>query len=168
MPSPQNVNPNQIVFLMQIISVSLIMGILLFLGVAMVMAQDQQPSEPYLTYVALVFAGAAILGHHFVRIPVQTDRLNQLAEEGQFVSQSDGVFAELAPKYQTEHIIKMALLEGPAFFAGVAYMQEKVWWNLAAIGLIIFLMLIRFPTHSRINAWIERKTLALQFGNRDY
>jgi hypothetical protein len=75
------------------------------------------------------------------------------------------VFSALAPNYQVEHIIKMAILEGAAFFNGVAYMLEKFWWSLAAMGFIVFLMLIQFPSRSKINAWIERRTLGFQFGD---
>ena len=161
MDNTNDAQPSQLVFVMQIISVSLILGVLVFLGVAFVMTQGQQPKPPMLTYVALGFTGLTIIGHWLFRMPV---RPSQAAVEN-FDLHSEQLFRDLAPYYQTEHIIKMALLEGAAFFNGVVYMQEANWWNLAAMGLLVFLMLIRFPTQSRVIAWIERRTVAWQFGD---
>jgi hypothetical protein len=141
------------------------MGILVFLGVLLVITQEQQPNPAFISYVAVGFAGLAIIGHYFFRLPINSQGLKAIRTRDSFDPQSDDVFFALAPTYQVEHIIKMAIIEGAAFLNGVAYMLEKHWWNLAVMGLIVFLMLIRFPSHSKITAWIERRTLRLQFGD---
>lgn len=165
MQPSHNTNPNQIVFVMQIITVSMVMGIVVFLGILLIITQGQQPKQPNITYMALGAGIAAIIGHIAFRLPIDSRRLEEFQNDGGFDPHSEEVFTELAPRYQAEHIIKNALLEGAAFFNGVAYLVETIWWSLAMMGLLILLILIRFPTQTRIRNWIERKTLALQFGN---
>lgn len=152
---------------MQIINGSLIMGVVMFLGIAILITQDQQPKEPELTYLALGFLAIGIILYAVIRLPIDQHRLRQLSKDQSFDPDSDETFLALAPAYQTERIIRLAIIEGGAFFNGVAYLTEKVWWSLAAMGLAILLMLVGFPTHTQIKAWIERRTLGLQFGNSE-
>ncbi len=168
MQSSDNTNPKQLVFVMQIISSSLMLGIAMFMGAALAITQGQQPKTPQITYIALGYAGLSIVGCFLFRLSIKTTLLKQINQQHEFDPQSDEVFSALAPTYQTEHIVKMGILEGAAFFNGVAYMTEQFWWSLAAMGLIELLMLFRFPTRSKITAWIERKTLNLQFGDSDF
>ena len=168
MQTPQHANPNQVVMIVQIITIALVMGVLLFLGIVVMNTQDQQPGDPEAAYPPLIFSAVAILVQFFVRIPVPTNRLKELAASENFDPRSDEVFAALAPQYQVELIIKLAILEMPAFYNGIVYMQEKIWWNLAAMGLSAVLMLAMFPTHSRLESWIERKTLPLRFGEQEF
>jgi hypothetical protein len=52
-------------------------------------------------------------------------------------------------------IIGLALLEGAAFFADVAYMQEGQPLALGVAGAAVMLILLRFPTESRLRGWLE-------------
>jgi hypothetical protein len=149
---------------MQIINGSLILGVTVFLGIVLLTTQNQQPQVPQLTYYALGFLALAIVIALAFHMPIPGHQLKQVTQK-QF--DSDEVFMALAPIYQTERIIKLAIIEGAAFFTVFSYMQEKVWWSLAATGLAIFLMILGFPTRATVNAWIERRTLGLQFGDSE-
>jgi hypothetical protein len=160
-------NPRGVLLVMQIINASLVFGVLVYLGFVIATTRNQQPQQPQTTYLALGFLAVGILISLAIRVPINKDRLKQVFQDQAFDPHSEEVFLALAPIYQTERIIKLAIIEGGAFFNITAYMQEKVWWCLAAAGLAIFLMLIGFPKRATINAWIERRTLGLQFGDSE-
>jgi hypothetical protein len=167
MSSQPPIHPQGVVLVNQIINGSLIMGLAVFLGIAVLITQDQQPRNPQTTYLALgAFAVSAIVYFVF-RLPINTHQLKKVGQDQSFDRNSDEVFMVLAPTYQTERIIRLAVIEGAAFFNGMTYLTEKVWWSLAAMGLAILLMLIGFPTRHQIDAWIERQTLGLQFGDSE-
>ena len=160
-------NPKGIIRVIQIINASLVMGVAVFLGVAVLITQDQPPKEPQMTYLALGFLAVGILVALVFRLPINKSQVKPILKDQSFDPNSEEAFLSLAQTYQTERIIKLAIIEGGAFFNGVAYMTEKVWWSLVAMGLAILMMLVGFPTRSQINAWIERRTLGLQFGDSE-
>lgn len=57
--------------------------------------------------------------------------------------------------FQTRTITAMAMLEAPAFLAGIAHMTEGRWEPLAMIGFLVVVMLATFPTESKFQAWVE-------------
>lgn len=59
--------------------------------------------------------------------------------------------------FMTRHIIRLALLEGAAFFNIVATIIEHNWWSLGIAGLLVGWMLTQFPTRNRVEAWIARQ-----------
>ena len=68
----------------------------------------------------------------------------------------------LAQLYQTQLIVGAAMLEGAAFFAGIAFMLER---NPIAAGMALVLLAVlaaRFPTRDRIQAWLEQQLGLLQ------
>ena len=68
----------------------------------------------------------------------------------------------LAQLYQTQLIVGAALLEGAAFFAGIAFMLER---DPIAAGMALVLLAVlaaRFPTRDRIEAWLEQQLGLLQ------
>ena len=75
---------------------------------------------------------------------------------------------KLLAVFQTRSIIAGALLEGPAFLAGVAYMTERQAAALGIVACAVLLMLITFPTHGRVQAWLEKQQQSIdttrQFG----
>jgi len=68
---------------------------------------------------------------------------------------------ELALLYQTKHIAAAAICEGPAFFAAIVYMLGKDPIAIGAAVLLLGLLIMRFPTHRRVAAWIDRQQEAL-------
>lgn len=168
MSSPVHQNPRGIIQVIQIINFSLVFGVVAFLGFAILTTQDQPPQEPRMTYLALGFLAVGIIISLVFRVPINKHPLMKIAQSQEFNPHSDEVFLALAPTYQTERIIRLAIIEGGAFFNVITYMQEKVWWSLAATGLAILLMLIGFPTRGTIDAWIERRTLGFRFGDSEF
>jgi hypothetical protein len=52
-------------------------------------------------------------------------------------------------------IVGMAMLEGAAFFCLIAYIVEGNVLPLTAAGGLLFLMLFSFPTHDRVEEWVN-------------
>lgn len=77
----------------------------------------------------------------------------------QFDPRADEVFVALAGTYQVELIIKVALLEGAAFYNIIAYRVEQQPWTLAIIAALLVFILMQFPTRSRIRNRIETETM---------
>jgi hypothetical protein len=55
-------------------------------------------------------------------------------------------------------IVGLALLEGTAFLGILAYLIEAQPLALGVTGIAILCMLLKFPTRSRVQAWLERQT----------
>ena len=58
-------------------------------------------------------------------------------------------------------IVGLALLEGSAFMALLAYLLEGQTWVLGLAAGVLALMAVRFPTRASVLAWLERQADAL-------
>jgi len=64
---------------------------------------------------------------------------------------------KLVQLFQSQLIIGAALLEGAAFFAGIAYMLERSPLALATAIVLLIALAARFPTSGRVHAWFDRQ-----------
>jgi hypothetical protein len=62
-----------------------------------------------------------------------------------------------ASAFQTSAIIGGALVEGAAFFSGVAYLIEQNPIALAVFGILLAALILRFPTRGRFDRWVEQQ-----------
>jgi hypothetical protein len=70
--------------------------------------------------------------------------------------------AKLVGNYQTQLIIREAMLEGGAFFAGVAYMLNQNPIALLTAVILLAVIAMQFPTSHRVRAWIDDQLGRLQ------
>ena len=166
----------------QVIVGALVMGVVTFLVMVVLIiprfdggapvqpqpagAADIGPATalPIITYMALAM-GAAVLGLSFVIPQVAVSQARRQIAKG--TAPKPGKTAEedatsLLPIYQTQLIIGAALLEGGAFFATIAYMLERKPLALAAAGVLLAVLLTRFPTVDRVRGWLDRQMDVLQ------
>jgi hypothetical protein len=130
---------------MQIIWFAMLAGVSTFAVVA-VFLHREAPANLVLSRFLLFFAPASILMSFLVTAIRRV--LPELRSEDAEVA-----YPRLVAFYQTTLIVALALLQGSAFFALVAYQLEGVWWALAIAGIVVFLMLLHFPTLGRVEAW---------------
>ncbi|AMV40399.1 hypothetical protein [Planctomyces sp. SH-PL62] len=78
-----------------------------------------------------------------------------------------GDVEKLLPVYISQLIVASALNEGAAFFAGIAYMMEHHAASILVAGVLLALMLTRFPTADRIQIWLEAQLQNLAGKRRD-
>jgi hypothetical protein len=61
--------------------------------------------------------------------------------------------------YRGRQIVGRAMLEGAGFFNTIAFIVDQNWWSLAIVGLLVFWMLMTFPTRTRVEQWIETQRM---------
>ena len=144
---------------MQIIAVALPLGVLMFFGVAVFIVYgggNPRPAAanglPMVSIMAGIFL--AITGSlSFVMPGIMTQAaLKQIAAGGEPYDAT-----RLVVLKQTTMIVSMALLEGAAFFALVAFIIEHQPAVLAVPALALTGMLMRFPTENSVRNWIEQQ-----------
>ena len=132
---------------MQIINGALIAGVAVF---ALVMLGPADGELEMLGMIATAFA--------FVTTIVSFVLPGFLGDSRTLVT--DG---ELLGLYQVRLIVGLALLEGAAFFNILVFSMEHHWASLMVGGILILLLLSRWPTRSKIESWIrtQRELAAL-------
>ncbi len=172
---------------MQIITGALVIGLVSFLGIVLFLparqkagppgpapnpAQARAQAQPVISYAAVAFAVMALPMSLLVPSVVVKGGRKQIAE-GMWTPPARGTgtvppgpFGDtfrLASVYQSALIIGAALNEGPAFFALIAYMIEGLPVILGLAVLLILGVAVRFPTHTRVEQWIDaQKELVIQ------
>jgi hypothetical protein len=160
----------------QIIAGAMIAAAVVFIGVSIVVDPMGSPRpaagaidfREMITWIAVAFA--AILLPMSVIVPGLIARQNrQKIAAGKWMppsGQNTGISplspetfhsdsGKLAVVYQTQSILGAALIEGPTFFATIAYMLGK---NPIALGLACLLLvahIVRVPTRLRVSSWID-------------
>jgi hypothetical protein len=64
---------------------------------------------------------------------------------------------DLHGAYSNQLIIELALVEGAAFFAGLAYLIEKNSIAITVAVALVASMIARFPTADRFARWLEQQ-----------
>lgn len=166
---PEDVSLDQRVRVMQIIVAAMALGIVSFMGITIFIRLSQQqapPEMPVLTYIALGYTPIAlvlqaILPGMMAAARSQTpERLEGLAGKGDEVPD----VGSLCATYQTLLIISMAIIEGAAFLALIAYLVDGNVLTLGAALVLLAVLLAKFPTVSRVERWIEERREAMKLG----
>jgi hypothetical protein len=136
----------------QIIAAALILGPLVFAGIAFVSVQGQPPGDPTLAFIGIGFSAIAIVLSLLVPTVAANQKLRLLRNAGNEISTAD-----LFAVSQTRVIIRAALLEGAAFFCCIAYMVSRSWLALGAAFVLLVLMVVFFPTRGRFDDWVREQ-----------
>lgn len=153
--SQQPPNLEQTVRTLQIITLAMVTGVLLFAGIVVFLQLTQDAGPNAATGVIISTLGAGFAVAAFVMHLV----VPSLIARQQARSASDEQLYEV---FQSKTIIGLALLEGAAFFNLVAGMVEQQWWSLAVAGGLVFWMLTMFPTQTRVAQWVETQQMLRQ------
>lgn len=146
-------SPEQSVRVMQIIAGALVMGAISFAAVAVfVRLAVQNPDEGWTVSSLGAFGAAMMLSAQLV-VPNAISR--SIAPKQESVASN----SSFCTAYLSGLMVGLALLEGAAFFNLVAYIIEGNWWSLAITGVLVFAMLAKFPTSTRVQHWIETQQL---------
>jgi hypothetical protein len=79
------------------------------------------------------------------------------APKGAKLQTMDEQRAKLLPQFQSQLIVRAAILEGAAFFATVVYLLTGNPIVAGAAILLLVGMLAVFPTRARVDLWLERQ-----------
>ena len=118
---------------------------------------------PILTYLAVAGLVGAVVAR-FVVVPVIVNANRQQLAQDVDKQKKDpgGVERTLAGTFQTVTIIGVALLEGAAFLAVIAYMIER---SPIALGVALVLaagILAHIPSVGRARSWVDQQTRRLE------
>jgi hypothetical protein len=159
--------------LMQIITGAMIGGVLMFavIIVGMVLQRGggfvmpRGPEDlPIISIIALVVLAACLLARMVVSTTILRSSLRQIAASAPDVGaagrSSEALGMEqgaLLAVRQSTLIVGNALVEGPAFFAGIAYFLEGQTFALIGVLIPVLAMLWQFPTRQGIRSWVDRQ-----------
>ena len=141
---------------MQIIAAALMMGVVMFGGVAVVIQAGNeelinQEEFPLLLIVAVVFAVMEMGVRQVLLMAFD----NKLKTEIQDYKEGESSAEDFLGLYQTRLIISMALCEGAAFFGIIVYIVEGHWGGLALAAFMLIIMATSFPTENKFRSWIR-------------
>jgi hypothetical protein len=152
----------------QIIVVALCMGVLSFgLVVFFGGLADEEAEGNTITMTSVAFAVLCLGLSVVVPRAVAAANRRKIAAgtwqpSGNRGNVPDTDAGKLAATYQLKTIIGAALLEGPAFFALMAYMLEGHWLSLIAAGVLLVGLLAYFPTSDRVQSWVGEQLRLLE------
>jgi hypothetical protein len=160
---------------MRIIAGAMLLGVLVFLGIALYMVLGQRdgralapPGEvPILSLVAVAMLATSAPLAFLLPAKLTRSALGQIlggtwrtppgADPQAFAAGG----AKLLAVRQTTLIVGLALLEGTALVGCIAYLLEANPLALGVVGVALVLMLYQFPTEGRVRAWLEHQAAAL-------
>lgn len=151
---------------MQIIAGALASSVVVFAVVALVMRQGEPAESAVISYVAIPFTIACLVGS-----PIVASRVARMARQSLVqgtlkplpdVPAGSGDVGLLAGVYQTRLIVAASMIEGAAFLNLVAYLLEGHVWTLAAAAVLLFILLMQFPTTGRVENWVSDELESVQ------
>ena len=140
----------------QIICVALIMGVLMFLAVTFVVANNEKGWHTDL----MVLVMATLASCYLVSFVVPTILLNAAKSRIANCKTDEEAVNESLAAFQTATIVGYALIEGAVFANLVAFMLTGSLISVAVAGVGIVLMIARFPFPGRIAYVVEELTAA--------
>jgi hypothetical protein len=172
---PQRAYIRNVTRTLQVLVVAMAAGVLVFLVIAVfVRPNNGNPrapdSQPVITYMAIGMS--VVIGAAWMIVPSAVERrmresvINHESKDWGIVrnmpnAEEIGDAIPLANIYQTGTIIRVALVEGTAFLAGVAFMIERQPIALL-IGVVLWLMILsHIPTVGRIENWVDMEMAEL-------
>lgn len=123
-----------------------------------------QAAPPQLGMLSMLAVGMLVVcGTASTIIPraIVAKQLKAIAESGGPPAKKDGEAREaylkqLLSAFTTQHVVRAALVEGPAFMGLFAYMQEGHFAALVVPAVSIAILFSTFPTPARVTSWIEQ------------
>lgn len=149
--TPAPVTPDQVGRTSQIIVGALMMGQIIFLGIALMQGQGKPAVFGPVALLGAVITAMMILVATIVSRISPTAAIRKLAEE-----HPDNWRTALAPIYTMKTILANAPIEGAGLFNGVAYLLHAHWLSLACAGIGLALMAITLPSQAKFESWAEQ------------
>jgi hypothetical protein len=178
MSGPGNVLPQQRLRSMQVLAGTLLLGVLVFLGIALILVQREgqglgrQQAMPVTSYTALAFLAVVLVLWYFLPAQMAKQQVRKIAA---------GTWAPWAPEsrrtpnpglpssfFRTDtdkllgvflatSLIAWALLESIGFMGCMAYLMEAQPFVFGVVGAAVLLLFMTFPTRDRVSRWLEEQ-----------
>ena len=171
-----NTKPSQTLIL-QIIVGSMAVGLLVFAIVAAFVRQSDAANMPpaenmqFLVYMGLAGVFASLFVPGFVSSIVVSQGLRAIGASGAMgdeaaaspdeASEDEAIEQRLRPLLQVKTIVEAAITEAGGMLAVVAFMLTGNQLCLVGAGLIVAVLIMRVPTRTRIDNWLDAQRAAL-------
>jgi hypothetical protein len=159
---------------MQIIAGAMVAGVTIFLALVLFLVEqrggqpqagpDAPPAVTLVSVVLLLSAGAAALFIPGAILKAAAARLAKAPRDGAVLAARPGMpggpvsdTAYLLTNKQTAMIVGMALFEGAAFCACIAYLVEVRPLALGVAAVALVGLLSFFPTEGWVSAWLAEQ-----------
>lgn len=153
---------------MQIINFALVMGVVSFLAFALFQRLgNPQPAAnadfDFLPWIAIGMLAMGAIAGPIIGMTIEKANLVKLAAgtwqppEDSPAEHYASTEAKLLAGRQTGLIIRLALVEGPAFLAVLTYFTSGSLLGLATALVALLLLIAPFPTQGRTERWLERQ-----------
>jgi hypothetical protein len=154
---------------MQIIAAALVIGCVTFLTIAVFMVQNNQGrgmgnQGNILSLLAvLMLAAETPVALILPRVMLRASLARLASQPPNSLAMPQPISDEvyLVMQRQNMMIVSMAMFEGAAFFATIAYLIEGQPLALVASAVAIVLQMVQFPTEGRVSTWLEQQLFAL-------
>jgi len=151
-------NIQQQVRMAQLIVAALIVGIVMFSGIAFVVGQGGEPKdEPLVTYIAAGVGGLVAVMRYVVPGIIAKAQIQQIVGD-----RKEARPADLLPAFIAKTILENALPEAACLFALVAFIIESQMFAFALVGVLLALIAVGFPTRDRFESWANNQLQMLE------
>lgn len=124
----------------QIIVFAMVMGILMIAGILLSVVDGELKNDlGLLGQLGLAMAGGSLVMSVVIPGVLKSGRGGEHALE----------------LWSRQVVIGSALLEGGAVMNLIAMLVDECWYSLAAAGAVTAVLLLRFPTKSRLRVWLQ-------------
>lgn len=135
-----------------VVAAGMIAGELVFAVVAISQGWGEPPGD---ITIAAIMAGIVLLELPLVYIAPAIVVRNSLGRAQAHVEFKGNEREFAATVYQTQMIIKLALIEGACFANLMGFMIAHYQWSLGIAAGLVMSQLMMFPTKNRIETWID-------------
>lgn len=151
----------------QVISVAMVSGTFVFLGIVFIMGRAGEPDEMLISSIAAASVVFALIGQWIIPWAATQASVRNLASQlerapSRGVTVPPAWVEALTRLFVTRTILKMAILEGSAMFSLAAYLIEGHLWILGAYAIAVGAMLLQFPTQTSLANWLEAQAMQVQ------
>jgi hypothetical protein len=156
----------QRVRVLQIVSLALMQGILIFGAIVIWMNLENKPADkPVMVWIGLVIAVMAVVVRTIVGSFLRTGSRNAIDRTVWDELSPQKQDAQLIGSMQAGQIIEFAILEGAAFVNLVFYLLEKQTISLFVVGGLLGLMAVAFPTGAKVDQWVDSQKQLINLGS---
>ncbi|MDG2131227.1 MAG: hypothetical protein P8K08_24730 [Fuerstiella sp.] len=156
-------NSVQSVRVLKIITFAMVMGVLVFMGVTLAMSQGAIDGDPnVMSWIGIGMGVLMGVNHLVVPNIVAGIALNNVNVETLQNADDMMKFSLIYPAFQTRHIVACGMLEAAAFMNLLFYMLTSYAGNLAAAGVLVVMIALRFPSVSAVEFWVQDRVREIE------
>lgn len=146
----------------QLINGAMIGGVFVFAGVVAA-TMSWEEVETGFSFLATIAAGAALVMivmsfilPAVVRSNVADVQAHELKNRGGKEA-DEPVLKKFGSLFVSSHLVRIAMLEGAAFLNLAVFFVDKRWISLCLVGVLLFGLVVSFPTLGRVFGWVENQ-----------